>query len=202
MYVRLPPDDAIDPIVRPAINVPPVQPGEGIGESSDVVGIAGAPAAGIAAAPAVIDIVEGIADAPAVAGVVVCGVMLALVPAFIDAAGIDMLGAFAPALLALAAAVEPAAMPLGIVVEGVAAVPAAAAGIAAVGGCIAGPVFEPLPLQAAPARMSPTPNEAPSHETRAGCTWSSITPLLSCSRSERRTATRSRIRLARCYHEI
>jgi hypothetical protein len=69
MYERLPPDDAIEPIVRPAFKLPPVQPGEGIGESSAGAGVEGAPAAGIiAAAPAIMDI--GIAGAPPAGGVI------------------------------------------------------------------------------------------------------------------------------------
>jgi hypothetical protein len=136
--------------------------------------MAGAPAAGItAAAPAIMDI--GIAAAPPAEGVGVCGVMLGV----IDAGVGDVLGAFAPAEFAVIAACDPAVVLPGASVEGIAALPAVAAGVAAVGGCVpAGSDFESLPLQAAHARARPNPSEAPSHETRADCTWSSITPLL------------------------
>jgi hypothetical protein len=90
----------------------------------------------------------------------------------------DVLGAFAPSEFAVIAACEPAVVLAGAGVEGIAAFPAVAAGVAAAGCCMpAGSELEPLPLQAAHARASPNPSEAPSHETRADCTWSSISPL-------------------------
>lgn len=173
MYERLPPDDAIELIVRPDFKLPPVQPGEGMGESSAAAGVEGAPATGIvAAAPAIVDIV--IPGALPASGVIVGGVM----PGVIEA-GVGVLGALAPAEFGFIAAGDPAIVLAGAVVGGIAALPAGAPGVAAVGGCVpTGSEFEPLPLQAAHARANPNPSVAPSHETRADCTWSSITPHL------------------------
>jgi hypothetical protein len=151
-----------------------MQPGEGIGESSEVVGIIVAPPApaidvGIADEPPDIDI--GIAGAPPEAGVI-CGVVLVF-----GEVGIELVGAFAPAVVAVIELVEPADAPAVAGAEGIDVLPAAPAGAAAVGGWVAGSVFEASsPPQAAQTRASPS--EAPSRKLRAHCTWSSITPLL------------------------
>jgi hypothetical protein len=158
--------------VRPGFNVPPVQPGDGIGESSFAGGIiAPVPAVDvgiIADAPPIIGVIAG---APPVAGVI-CGIMFVL-----GDVGIALLGAFVPAVLAVIELDVPADVPAAGVAGGIAVLPATPAGAAAVGGWIAGSIFETLsPPQAAQARA--IPSEAPSRKPRAHCTWSSITPLL------------------------
>jgi hypothetical protein len=54
--VRLPPEESIEPIVRPALSAPPAQPIDGIGSlepAPDIIGAASAPAApGCAPLPA------------------------------------------------------------------------------------------------------------------------------------------------------
>jgi hypothetical protein len=69
MYVRLPPDDWIDPIERPALSVPVVQPGEESGESSRDAAAPAVPAAGMADVPAAGGIAPALACVMACAGV-------------------------------------------------------------------------------------------------------------------------------------
>lgn len=163
MYVRLPPDDWIDPIVRPGFSEPLIHPGEGIAspESIVIIGV-------------VIGEVGSVgAGAPLAAGAAEGGMLALPDDPALDAETSSM----PPAPFALFAGVA-----VGGVTTGAPAAPPAppdrlAGAVAPASGMAAGLNFVPAPLHAAHATASPS--------SEAKREWRCITLLLGNHASDR-----------------